>query len=156
MKRIKVAFLFLAFVCAIFIFTQCDHDHSSTLTLKCYKINEDNDTIGPVAHVWVEADTSRFSPHHTTDTLITTSGDTIPQDRFNFCSEYVRAARGYTNNNGSIVFPFPQPLLLNFNAYDTIRDEAGDITAIYKGKAEVLLLKDQDVECDIYLTPYSK
>lgn len=155
MKRIKIAFALLAFVGAIFIFAQCDHDHSSTLTLKCYEINE-GDTIGPVEHVWVEADTTKFSPHHTTDTLITVSGDTLPQDRYNFCSDIVRAARGYTAANGSITFTFPQALLLNFNAYDTIRDEAGDITAIYRGKAEVLLLNDKDLECPIYLTPYSK
>lgn len=156
MKRIKVAFLFLAFVCAIFVFMQCDHDHSSTLTLKCYEINEDNDTVGPVAHVWVEADTTRFSPHHTTDTLVTVSGDTIVQNRLNYCSQYVRNAKGYTASDGSITFAFPQALLLNFNAMDTIRDEADNITAIYRGKAEILLKNDQDVECDIYLTPYSK
>lgn len=156
MRKIKLLFLSMISIFTMVVFTQCEKDHTGTLNVSCYYLTEDNDTIGPIEGVWVQADTTRISPNFTVDTIISVNGDTIPISRTNYCNEAIRNAHGYTDANGTITFKFPQPLLLTLNASDTITDEMGNITLIYRGKSEVMVKDGAEVDCPIYLNSYAK
>jgi len=151
----KIRFLFLSFGVAalVLLFTQCKKDHTNVIKLTCYYVSDTQDTTGPFGGVWVEVDTSRLSPHITEDYLVDVNGDTVYYSRTNYCSDDVRRAHGYTDASGSITFEFYHPLLLNFNALDTIFDESGNPTMYYSGRTELQVKDGEDVEQNIYLYP---
>ncbi len=157
MKKLKIVYVLMVMVSLLIVFAQCNKDHTGTVRVTCYYLNDDNDTIGPIDSVWVEADTSKISPSYSVDTIVNTSGDTVTVDRINYVNQAVREARGYTSgSDSSIIFQFSQPVLLIFNATDTLYDENDEISTIYKGRAEIQIKDGTEVECPIYLTPYSK
>ncbi len=154
MKKFKLLFAFLALVSLLMLFVQCERDHTGTVHVSCYYLTDENDTLGPISGVWVQADTSRLSPNITVDSIVTVNGDTMAIQRTNYCNEAIRNAFGYTGSDGKITFQFPQPVLLAFDAIDTLKDVDGNDSLIYKGRAEVLIKDGAEEECPIYLTPF--
>lgn len=154
MKRTSFFMFLIAAVGMVFFFTQCEKDHSGSVKLSCYFIQEGGDTVGPISHVYVYADTTRVSPYDHVDTLITNSGDTLLIPRTNYTNSDLLGARGYTGSDGSITFTFAHPILLNLMAIDTLRDVNGQDSMIYSSVQTQVQIKDGDVlEAPIYLYP---
>ena len=153
MRKIKILYLLLVVSVLALCFTECRKSGPSTVKIHCCYVNGPNDTVRNVDSVWVEVDTSRISPHYRVDSVLNEAGEMQYIPRVNYCNEDIRNARGYTMN-GFIDFTFAQPTIIVVNAYDTIHNEDGS-TTYYKGKAEITLHTDVQVEENIFLTPYT-
>lgn len=153
MRKIKILYLLIVVSVLILGLAQCRKSGPSTVRIHCNYVNGPNDTLRNVDSVWVEVDTSRLSPHYRTDSVLNEAGEMQYIPRVNYCNEDIRNARGYTMN-GFIDFTFAQPTIIVVNAYDTVENEDGSKT-YYKGKAEIKLPTDVQIEEKIDLFPYT-
>lgn len=153
MRKIKILYLLVLVSALMLGLPQCRKSGPSTVRIHCHYVNGPNDTLRNRDSVWVEVDTSRLSPHYRTDSVLNEVGEMQYIPRVNYCNKDIREARGYTTN-GFIDFTFAQPTIIVVNAYDTIDNEDGSHT-YYKGKAEITLHTDVQIEENIYLFPYT-
>lgn len=158
MDKFKKMYLVLGFVAMALLMMQCKKDHLNEVKLYCYY---EQDTSRAIPGVWVDLDTSRISPHHWMSFLVDTLGldslgqyiiDTTYLAHTNYCNDSVVAARNYTNSQGYVLFRFNHPLVMNFVAFDTLRDINGNDSVFFSGTLrEVKVTDGQDYEGKIIL-----
>lgn len=110
-------------------FSRCETKHDCKMYIKCNFTSNGVDTLGSVANAHI----------------------VVGEDHYNARAR----AEGYTDANGVFIHTFELPALLNVLATysDTIKDEAGNVTAIknYSGGTQVQLYEGETTEKTILM-----